>query len=170
MKTRVPLVQIDIGLLADQVGVSATDTLDLGQGVHNLLLSINVGVQKTENLDETMTVSPEPLLSCFLFHPLPVRRKSISNALEIFVRCDDDIDTPRKFRSSWKRFVRDELEITYELKVRLLSRDERHAGQLYGTLPCCSLESIVRVEEKRAEDFPGLAKHGGIFGPCGGTK
>jgi hypothetical protein len=44
------LVQIDIGLLADQVRVSATDTLDLGQGVHNLLLSVNIGVEKTENL------------------------------------------------------------------------------------------------------------------------
>lgn len=46
----VPLVQIDIGLLADQVGVSAADTLDLGQGVHNLLLSVDIGVEKTENL------------------------------------------------------------------------------------------------------------------------
>lgn len=46
----VPLVQIDIGLLADQVGVSATDTLDLGQGIHNLLLAIDVGVQKTQDL------------------------------------------------------------------------------------------------------------------------
>jgi hypothetical protein len=44
------LVQVDIGLLADQVGVSATDTLDLGQGVHDLLLAIDVGVQKTQDL------------------------------------------------------------------------------------------------------------------------
>lgn len=44
----VPLVKIDIGLLADQVAVSATDTLDLGQGVHNLLLAIDVGVQKSK--------------------------------------------------------------------------------------------------------------------------
>jgi hypothetical protein len=36
---RIPLVEVNIGLLADQVGVSATDTLDLGQGVHDLLLS-----------------------------------------------------------------------------------------------------------------------------------
>lgn len=48
----VPLVQIDISLLADQVGVSATDTLDLGQGVHDLLLAINVGVQKTQDLEQ----------------------------------------------------------------------------------------------------------------------
>lgn len=39
---RVPLVEVDIGLLADQVGVAATDTLDLGQGVHDLLLAINL--------------------------------------------------------------------------------------------------------------------------------
>lgn len=39
---RVPLVEVDIGLLADQVGVTATDTLDLGQGEHDLLLAINL--------------------------------------------------------------------------------------------------------------------------------
>jgi len=37
-----PLVEVDIGLLADQVGVTATDTLDLGQGVHDLLLAIDL--------------------------------------------------------------------------------------------------------------------------------
>lgn len=46
----VPLVQVDISLLADQVGVSATDTLDLSQGVHDLLLAVNIGVQKTQDL------------------------------------------------------------------------------------------------------------------------
>ena len=45
----IPLVQINIGLLADQVGVTTTDTLDSGQGVHDLLLSIDVGVEETEN-------------------------------------------------------------------------------------------------------------------------
>jgi hypothetical protein len=38
----VPLAEVNIGLLADQVGVAATDTLDLGQGVHDLLLAINL--------------------------------------------------------------------------------------------------------------------------------
>ena len=38
----IPLGQINIGLLADQVAVSATDTLDLGQGVHDLLLAIDL--------------------------------------------------------------------------------------------------------------------------------
>lgn len=38
----VPLVEIHVGLLADQVGVTATDTLDLRQGVHDLLLAIDL--------------------------------------------------------------------------------------------------------------------------------
>lgn len=41
----VPLVEVDIGLLADQVGVTATDTLDLGQRVHDLLFAVNIGVE-----------------------------------------------------------------------------------------------------------------------------
>jgi hypothetical protein len=40
-----PLVQINIGLLADNVGVATPNTLDLGQSVHDLALSIDVGVQ-----------------------------------------------------------------------------------------------------------------------------
>jgi hypothetical protein len=50
---RIPLAKVDIGLLADQVGVTTADTLDLGQGVHNLLLSIDVGVQKTQDLSKS---------------------------------------------------------------------------------------------------------------------
>ena len=38
----VPLVEVDVGLLADQVGVAAADTLDLGQGVHDLLFAIDL--------------------------------------------------------------------------------------------------------------------------------
>ena len=38
----IPLVEINIGLLAHQIAVSATDTLDLGQGVHDLLLAIDL--------------------------------------------------------------------------------------------------------------------------------
>ena len=48
----VPLVEVDIGLLANQVGVAATDTLDLGQGVHDLLLTLNIGVEETQNVLE----------------------------------------------------------------------------------------------------------------------
>ena len=51
------LAEIDIGLLADQVGVAATDTLDLGQGVHDLLLSIDVCVQQTDDVLEAVEVS-----------------------------------------------------------------------------------------------------------------
>src|SRR5690242_16514540 len=48
------LGQINIGLLADQVGVAAADTLDLGQGVHDLLLSIDVRVQQTDDVLEAV--------------------------------------------------------------------------------------------------------------------
>lgn len=51
-RLNVPLVEVDIGLLADQVGVAATDTLDLGQGVHDLLLTLNIGVEETQNVLE----------------------------------------------------------------------------------------------------------------------
>lgn len=46
------LLQVNISLLADQVGVSATDTSDLGQGVHDLDSTIDVGVQQTQNVLE----------------------------------------------------------------------------------------------------------------------
>lgn len=46
------LGKVDIGLLADQVGVSATDTLDLGHSVHDLLLAIDVRVQQTDDVLE----------------------------------------------------------------------------------------------------------------------
>ena len=52
-----PLGEVDIGLLADQVGVAATNTLDLGQGVHDLLLAINVGVEQTQNVLEVALLS-----------------------------------------------------------------------------------------------------------------
>ena len=51
------LLEIDIGLLADQVGVAATDTGDLGQGVHDLLLTIDVRVQQTDDVLEAGEVS-----------------------------------------------------------------------------------------------------------------
>jgi hypothetical protein len=45
-----PLVKINIGLLADQVGVSSSNTLDLGQGNHDLSSTLDVGVEETENV------------------------------------------------------------------------------------------------------------------------
>lgn len=47
-----PLPQIDLSLLADQVGESPPQTLDRSHGVHDLLLSVNVGVQHTQNVLE----------------------------------------------------------------------------------------------------------------------
>ena len=48
----VPLVEINIGLLANQVGVTASNTLNLGQGDHNLLLAVNIGVEQTQDVLE----------------------------------------------------------------------------------------------------------------------
>ena len=60
----VPFVQVNVGLLADQIGVSPTYTLDLGQGVHDLLLAIDVGIEETENeLDCTRVRDLERRLS-----------------------------------------------------------------------------------------------------------
>ena len=55
-----PLVQIDIGLLANDIGVSPTDTFDLSQRVHDLAFSIDVGVQQTENVLVTVCFSQIP--------------------------------------------------------------------------------------------------------------
>ncbi len=45
----IPLVQVYIGFLANQIGVSASNTLYFGKGVHDLLLAIDVGVEETED-------------------------------------------------------------------------------------------------------------------------
>jgi len=45
----VPLVEIHIGLLAHQIRVTTSDALYLSESVHNLLLAIDVGVEKTED-------------------------------------------------------------------------------------------------------------------------
>jgi len=58
LRNDVPLGQIDVGLLADDVGVPSTNTLDLGQCVHDLAFSIDVGVQQTENVLVTARFSP----------------------------------------------------------------------------------------------------------------
>jgi hypothetical protein len=74
VKPFIPLVEIDIGFLANQVGVSASNTLDFGQGVHDLLFTyqssqkgsksfetgiyaFNIGIQEPENLDHVRTRS-----------------------------------------------------------------------------------------------------------------
>jgi len=50
-----PLVHVDVGLLADDVGEAAADTLDGGEREHDLLLPIHVGVQQTQDVLEVLT-------------------------------------------------------------------------------------------------------------------
>ena len=45
-----PLVQVNVGLFADKVGVTTTNTFDLSQGVHDLALAINVRVEETQDV------------------------------------------------------------------------------------------------------------------------
>jgi hypothetical protein len=49
-----PLVHVDVGLLADDVGEAAPNTLYGGHGEHDLLLPIHVGVQQTQNMLEVL--------------------------------------------------------------------------------------------------------------------
>lgn len=44
-----PLVEIDIGLLAHEIAVSSADTFYLREGVHDFLLAVHVGVQQTQD-------------------------------------------------------------------------------------------------------------------------
>lgn len=121
----IPLVEVDIGLLADQVGVSATDTLDLGQGVHDLLFAIDVGVQKTQNLFD----SGQPLASITTTF-LPPAKILIRPTKPTYFACVPiHLCGGRRGKG---------MGMTYELEVRLLTRDERHDGQLYRSLPSSS--------------------------------
>ena len=52
-KRDAPLVQVDIRLLADDVGVPPADTLDLREGVHDFALAVDIGVQKTQDVLRT---------------------------------------------------------------------------------------------------------------------
>lgn len=54
----IPLVEVDIGLLADQVGVSSTDTLDLSKSVHDLAATLNVGVKETQDVLQKFLSAP----------------------------------------------------------------------------------------------------------------
>lgn len=42
LEVDVPLVEIHVGLLADQVAVAAAHALDFGQGVHDFLFAIDL--------------------------------------------------------------------------------------------------------------------------------
>ena len=53
----IPLVQVNIGLFANQVRVAASNTLDFRESVHDLLLAIDVGVEETEDELEVRLLS-----------------------------------------------------------------------------------------------------------------
>lgn len=55
-----PLVEVNIGLLADQVGVSSTDTLNLSKSVHDLTATLNVGVKETQDVLKKFLSAPFP--------------------------------------------------------------------------------------------------------------
>ena len=65
-----PLVQVDIGLFADKVGVTTAHTLDLRQGVHDLALAINVRVEETQNVLHSESISLHPLYTIMLLTDL----------------------------------------------------------------------------------------------------
>lgn len=47
-------VEVNIGLLADNVGESTADTLDGGKSEHNLAVTVNVRVHHTKNVLESV--------------------------------------------------------------------------------------------------------------------
>lgn len=61
-----PLVEIDIGLLADDVRVTTSHSLNPRQSEHDLVLSIDVGVQQTENVLELNICGAQQLLASLL--------------------------------------------------------------------------------------------------------
>lgn len=54
------LGEIDISLLADKVGVSSTNTLDLAHGVHDLDSAVNVSVEESVLVSCSWTKWPRP--------------------------------------------------------------------------------------------------------------
>ena len=51
-----PLVQVHVSLLADDVGEATANTGDDGKGVHNLAGSVNVSIKNTQNVLEIGTL------------------------------------------------------------------------------------------------------------------
>jgi hypothetical protein len=60
----IPLVEVHISLLDDNVGVSSADTLDSGQSKHDLFLSINVGVEKTQDVLKSILIGNHKSHGC----------------------------------------------------------------------------------------------------------
>jgi len=50
----VPLAEVDVGLLADEVGKATPDALDGSQGVHDLVAPVHVRVQHTQDVLEPL--------------------------------------------------------------------------------------------------------------------
>ena len=50
------LVDVNLGLLADEVGETAAETADLGEGEDDVPLSLNVGVEDTEDVLELLSL------------------------------------------------------------------------------------------------------------------
>jgi len=63
--------------------VTATDTLDLGKGVDNLLLAVHVGVQQTQNVVE---VALWEMLACIL-NPAYSQHIALLEALGVSSLC-----------------------------------------------------------------------------------
>ena len=77
----VPLGEVNVGLLADQVGVTTTNTLNLGQGDHDLLLAVNIGVEQTQDvLEVCLLVGHERYqITPSAFHP-KIRHSTMKNS------------------------------------------------------------------------------------------
>ena len=48
-RNHVPFIEIYIGFLADQIRISASNSFNFCQSVHDLLLAVDIGVEKTED-------------------------------------------------------------------------------------------------------------------------
>jgi hypothetical protein len=66
----IPLVEVDVGFLDDDVGVSSAYTLDSGQSEHDFLLSIDVGVEKTEDVLEGILIGNHKSHGCVVVEGL----------------------------------------------------------------------------------------------------
>jgi hypothetical protein len=61
----IPLCEVNVCLLANKVGEPATATLNGGKSVHNLTLTLNVGVLNTKNVLEVVLHYKGPLETAY---------------------------------------------------------------------------------------------------------
>ena len=69
------LLHVNLSLLAANVGETATDTLDGGKGVHDLLLAVHVSVQQTQNVLELHANEEGTHLGCAKGSEISKRRQ-----------------------------------------------------------------------------------------------